>query len=95
MKARRRRGQFPQPTKERGQWKIRYWTDQAQPDGTVRRVRKTKCLGRVDDMTLTEARKATQRFLQPINDVEEGIEHSEKTMNQLIAQVGARASSRT
>ena len=83
--ARRRREQFPKPKKEKGQWKIRYYTDQAQEDGIVRRVRKTKCLGRVEEMTLTEARKEPQRFLQPINDVEEGIEHSEKTMNQLIA----------
>ena len=84
--ARRRRGQFPKPKKEKGQWKIRYYTDQAQEDGIVRRVRKTKCLGRVGEMTLTEARKEAQRFLQPINDVEPGVEHAEKTMNQLIAQ---------
>jgi hypothetical protein len=47
--ARRRRGQFPQPKKENGQWKIRYYTDQAQADGDIRRVRKTKCLGHVTD----------------------------------------------
>ncbi len=82
--ARRRRGQFPTPKKEKGQWKIRYYTDQAQPDGTVRRVKKTKCLGRADDLTLREAKKEAQRFLQPINDVEPGIEHSEKTVNELI-----------
>ena len=82
--ARRRRGQFPQPKKERGLWRIRYWTDQAQADGTVRRVRKTKCLGRVEEMTLTQARKEAQRFLGPINDVQEGTEHTEKTMNELI-----------
>ena len=82
--ARRRRGQFPTPRKERGQWKIRYYTDVAQPGGTVRRPRKTKCLGRVKDMTLTEAKKETARFLQPINDVEPGIEYQEKTVNDLI-----------
>ena len=82
--ARRRRGQWPTPKKEKGQWKIRYYTDQAQEDGTVRRVKKTKCLGRVGDLTLTEARKETARFLQPINDVEPGIEHAEKTLNELI-----------
>ena len=86
MKARRRRGQFPKPTKENGQWKIRYWTDVAQEDGTVRRVRKTKCLGRVEDMTLTEARKEAQRFLQPINDVEPQVQHSDKTLNDLISR---------
>ena len=37
-------------------------------------------------MTYTEARKEAQRFLQPINDVEPGVEYAEKTMNQLIAQ---------
>jgi integrase len=84
--ARRRRGQFPEPKKENGQWKIRYWTDQAQPDGSIRRVRKTKCLGLTDQMTLTEARKEASRFLQPINDVEEGTEHTGKTMEQLIAR---------
>ena len=82
--ARRRRGQWPTPKKEKGQWKIRYYTDQAQEDGTVRRVKKTKCLGRVEDLTLTEARKETARFLQAINDVEPGIEHAEKTLNELI-----------
>ena len=84
--ARRRRGQFPKPKKEKGQWKIRYYTDQAQEDETVQRVRKTKCLGRVEEMTLTEARKEAQRFLQPINDVEPGVEYAEKTVDQLILQ---------
>ena len=37
-------------------------------------------------MTLTQARKETQRFLQPINDVEEGIEYSAKIMNDFIGQ---------
>ncbi len=83
-RARRRRGQFPIPRKERGQWKIRYYTDVAQPDGTVRRVKKTKCLGRVAEMTLREAKKETARFLQPINDVEPGIEYAEKTLNDLV-----------
>jgi len=82
--ARRRRGQFPQPKKENGQWKIRYYTDQSQPDGSIRRVRKTKCLGKVNNMTLTEARKEAQRFVQPINDVEPSIEHDEKTLDDLV-----------
>ena len=82
--ARRRRWQSPTPRKERGQWKIRYYTDQAQADGTVQRVKKTKCLGRVEEMTFTEAKKESARFLQPINDVEPGIEYQEKTVNDLI-----------
>src|SRR5690606_7901526 len=63
---------------------FRYYTDQAQPDGTVRRVKKTKCLGRVEELTFREAKKEAARFLQPINDVEPGIEHAEKTLNELI-----------
>ena len=82
--ARRRRGQWPTPKKEKGQWKIRYRKDVVQADGTVRSVKKTKCLGRVEDMTLTEAKKERDLFLQPINDVEPGIEHAEKTLNELI-----------
>ncbi len=82
--ARRRRWQSPTPRKERGQWKIRYYTDVAQPDGIVQRVKKTKCLGRVEELTFTEAKKESARFLQPINDVEPGIEHQEKTLNELI-----------
>lgn len=84
--ARRRRGQFPEPKQENGQWKIRYWIDQVQDDGLRRRVRRTKCLGLVDQLTETQARKEACRFLQPINDVEEGIEYSGKTMQQLIAK---------
>ena len=84
--ARRRRGQFPEPKKERGQWRIRYYTDVAQADGSILRKRKTKCLGRIDEMTLTEARKEAMKFLQPINDVEPGAEHKEKTVNDLIQQ---------
>jgi len=84
--ARRRRGQFPLPKKERGQWRIRYYTDEAQSDGSIRRVRKTKCLGKVEAMTYREARKETQRFLQAINDVEPGIEHAGRTVNDLIDQ---------
>ena len=84
--ARRRRGQFPEPKKERGQWRIRYYADVAQPDGSIQRKRKTKCLGRVDEMTHTEARKEALKFLQPINDVEPGLEHKEKTINDLIRQ---------
>ena len=86
MARRRRRGQNPKPKKENGQWKIRYWIDQSQPDGTVRRVKKTKCLGKVGEMAFSRASAEVRRFLQPINDLEEGIEYSEKTVNQLVAR---------
>ena len=82
--ARRRRGQFPEPKRVNGRWKIWYRTDDARQDGSRSRVQRTKCLGRADSMTLTQARKEAARFLQAINDVEEGIEHSGKTMVQLI-----------
>ena len=56
MKARRRRrGQNPKPYKERDRWKFKYRIDQAQPDGSVRRVQKTKVLGRTDEMSYSEA----------------------------------------
>ena len=84
--ARRRRGQFPNPKRENGQWKIRYWVDQIQDNGLRRRVRRTKCLGPVDQLTATQARKEACRFLLPINDVEAGIEYSAKTMQQLITK---------
>jgi len=47
-------------------WKIRYWADVAQPDGSIKRTKRTKCLGRVEEITLAQARKEAQRFLQPI-----------------------------
>ncbi len=72
--------------KERGRWKIRYYTDQAQPDGSIRRVRKTKCLGSVEAITFREARKAAQRFVEGINDVEPALEHAEKTISDLVAE---------
>jgi integrase len=49
-------------------------------------VRKTKCLGPVEAMTFREARKEAQRFLEAINDVAPGVEHAEKTVDQLIRQ---------
>ena len=85
MVARRRRGQFPEPKKEDGQWKIRYWADVIREDGSRQRVRRTKCLGRVGELTRAEARKAAWRFLDPINEVIEGSEYREQTMRQLIA----------
>ena len=84
--ARKRRAQFPEPKQENAQWKIRYWTDEVQADGSRSRVRKTKCLGRVKDLTLTEARKEAWRFLRPINDVEEQVDHAAKTMRHLAAK---------
>ncbi len=84
--ARRKTYQKPEPKEENGQWKIRYWAPQEQPDGSIRRVRTTKCLGPVAEMNITQARKERDRFLQPINDVVPGVEHSRKTMAHLIAR---------
>ena len=82
--ARRKRGQFPMPKKENGQWKIRYYIDQVRSDGSVRRVRKTKCLGRIDAMTSVQARKEAMRFLQDVNDVQPWVEHSDRTLAELV-----------
>src|SRR5215467_1119280 len=84
--ARRRRGQFPEPKQENGQWKIRYWIDQVHDNGHRARVRKTKCLGSIEDLTATQARKEGARFLQPINDLEQGFEYSATTMRHLITR---------
>jgi hypothetical protein len=43
---RRRRGQVPVPKPVRGSWKIWYRVDQLQPDGSIRRVQRTKALRR-------------------------------------------------
>ncbi len=83
--ARRRRGQFPKPIEDRGQWKLKYWSYESQPDGSIARRKRTKVLGRADKMTLTEARKEAWQFLEPINGVIEGSEHARKTMANLIA----------
>ncbi len=85
MMARRRRGQFPKPIQDRGQWKLKYWSYESEPDGSIGRHKRTKVLGSVNEITLTEARKEAGRFLEPINDVVEGSEHKQKTMADLIS----------
>jgi integrase len=84
--ARRRSYQKPEPREVNGQWKIWYRAPIEQDDGSIKRVQRVKCLGLIGDMTLTAARKARDQFLQPINDVEQGIEHARKTMHHLIAR---------
>ena len=84
--AHRKTYQKPEPMEENGQWKIRYRVPLEQPDGSIRRMQKTKCLGSVVEMTLSEARKERDRVLQPINDVAPGIEHTGKTIDHLIAR---------
>lgn len=81
---RRRRGQNPKPYKENERWKFKYRIDQAQADGQIRRVQRTKVLGRLDEMTFSEACREARRFIQPIDDLRPGIEHSEHTMADLI-----------
>ena len=82
----RKRGQFPKPKNVGGKWRIWYRTDQAQLDGTIKRVQKCKTLGSVRAMTLRQAQKEALRILEPINEVQVGIVHSDKTMRQLITQ---------
>lgn len=77
------------PRTEISRWIVEIWyrIDEEQADGSIRRVQKTKILGRKEDgMTLTQAKKEAGRFMQPINDVVEGIEHRRKTMRHLIAK---------
>jgi hypothetical protein len=84
--ARRKTYQKPEPKEENGQWKIRYREPAEQPDGTIRREQRTKCLGLVAEMTIREARKERDRFLQPINDLAVVVEHRRKTMAALVAR---------
>ena len=84
--ARRKTYQKPEPKEENGQWKIRYREPVEQPDGTIRREQRTKCLGSASEMTLSEARKERDNFLKPINDVATGVEHRRKTMEMLISR---------
>src|SRR5437016_1436100 len=80
MMARRRRAQTLVPKLVSGSWKVWYRTDEAQSDGSVRRVQKTKVLGRRAFMTRAEAKKAAAELVAPINNVSEGVEHRKKTM---------------
>lgn len=85
MKARRRRrGQNPKPYQERSRWKFKYRIDQAQADGSVRRVQKTKVLGRTDEMSFSEACREARKFITPIDELSPGVEHSERSMAELI-----------
>lgn len=85
MKARRRRrGQNPQPYRERDRWKFKYRIDQAQPDGSVKRVQKTKVLARADEMSFSEACREAREFVTPIDELKPGVEHSERSMADLI-----------
>lgn len=84
--ARRKTYQKPEPRKENGQWKIRYRAPVEQPDGSIRREQRTKCLGDVAEMNLSQARKERDRFLGPINDVTPGVEHGRKTMRDLVTR---------
>ena len=70
-------------TRKTDNGKIKYRIPVEQSDGSIQRVQRTRCLGVTTGMNLTLARKARDRFLQPINDVEGGVEHSRKTMQQL------------
>src|SRR5712692_268834 len=84
--ARRKTYQKPEPREVNGQWKIWYRTPIEQPDGTIKRVQRLKCLGPVSELTPSQAKKERDKFLLPINDVAVGIEHARKTMAHLIAR---------
>ena len=82
----RKRDNSPKPKQENGQWKIRYWKDEVEENGVRRRARKTKCLGPSDRLTYRQAQKEAVRFLLPVNDVDEKVEHSSKTMHDLVGR---------
>ena len=81
---RRRRGQNPKPYKERDRWKFKYRTDEVQQDGSIRRAQRTKVLGRTDEMSFSEACREARQFVDPIDKLQPGIEHSKRTMADLI-----------
>jgi integrase len=85
MARKRRRGQNPRPYEEKGRWKFKYRRDVAQADGRVVRKQCTKVLGSVDSTTYTEACRAAREFVRPFDDLEPGIEYTDRTMAQLIA----------
>jgi integrase len=80
----RRPGQAPEPKQADGSWKIWYRVDQAQSDGSIRRIQRTKVLGRVSDMTVSQARAEAKRFIQPINDLTIGLEFTQHTFAALV-----------
>lgn len=84
--AHRKTYQKPEPREVNGQWKIWYRAPVEQADGTIVRKQRTKCLGLVAEMTLSQARKTRDQFLQPINEVAVGIEYTCKTMEHLIVR---------
>jgi integrase len=74
------------PKPVRGSWKIWYRVDQLQTDGSIRRFQRTKALGRVSEMTASEARAAALRFVQPFNDRVVGVEFRGHTLEALAAR---------
>lgn len=84
MARNRRSGQTPRPRKDRGKWKIWYRKDVVDAEGNHRRVQTTRTLGAVGSMTFTQACGEARKFLQPVNDLETGVEYSSRTMNDLV-----------
>lgn len=57
------------PVKQHGnQWTIRAYVPELQPDGTFTRERKRISLGRIDEMTKTQACKEADRILESVNN---------------------------
>jgi integrase len=84
MARRRRPGQIPVPKKVHGSWKIWYRADQVQADGSIRQVQRTKVLGKVATMTVSQAHAEALRFVQPINDLVTGVEFDRHTVAALV-----------
>jgi integrase len=55
-----------------------------QLDGSIQQVQRTKILGRVGEMTVSQARSEALRFVQPINDLVLGVEYDRHTVIALV-----------
>ena len=84
MARRRRPGQVTVPKKVNNSWKIWYRADQVQSDGSVKRVQRTKVLGKVSEMNLSQASAEALRFVQPVNDLAPGVEFDRHTFGVLV-----------
>lgn len=67
--ARRRyqKGSIRKRGKRNPVWELQWWEDYLKGDGTIGRRRQSKTLGLTADMTLRQAKKSAEEFLQPLN----------------------------
>ena len=82
--ARRRRCQTPKPVLRGDRWRIVFRRDVAQPDGSIAYKQTSITLGGYPEMTRAEAQRAALKLIEPINEVDPAVEHSRRTMSDLI-----------